>query len=189
MTAKFRNKYRGQSTRLQRWNYGWDAAYFITICTKGREWYFGHCQNGIMILNDVGKIVESEWLKTFEMRSDMNLSMGEYVVMPNHFHAILGIGLNKYNCRDSMHCAPTIETSPAEPNPPQNRFGPQSKNLASIIRGFKSGVTVRARPVNPNFAWQPLFYDHIIRNDNSFQRITEYIRNNPGNWKEDKFRL
>ena len=59
--------------------------------------FFGEVIKGKMVLNKIGKIVQSEWLKTFEMRPDMNLKMGEYVVMPNHFHAIIGIGKNKYN--------------------------------------------------------------------------------------------
>jgi len=70
---------------------------------------------------------------------------------------------------------------------PKNQFGPQSKNLASIIRGFKIGVTKNARLINPDFAWQSRFYVHIIRNDESYHRITNYIKNNPKNWKEDKW--
>ncbi|MEQ9440067.1 MAG: transposase, partial [Cyclobacteriaceae bacterium] len=69
-----------------------------------------------------------------------------------------------------------------------NTFGPQSKNLASIIRGFKSAVTTRARKMgNPHFAWQSRYHDHIIRHGVSFRRISQYIRNNPLQWKEDRF--
>ena len=189
MSTRFKNKYRTESSRLKNWDYGSNAKYFVTICTKNRKPFFGDCENGRMILNDIGKIVELEWLKTFVMRPDMNLFMGEYVIMPNHFHGIVGIGLNEYNGRDAMHCVPTISTttSPATPDPTQNGFGPQSNNLGSIIRGFKSGVTVRARSVNPDFAWQPRFYDHIIRNEKSFDQISEYIIDNPVNWHKDTF--
>ena len=200
MKDKFQNKYRTDSVRLQTWDYGWDAAYFITICTKERGFYFGDTVDGEMILNDIGKIVKSEWIKTFEMRSDMNLTMGEYVVMPNHFHAIIGIGENEYNTNrrldfdpdrgtGAMHCASTVSgpTASGSAGKSQNKFGPQSKNLASIIRGFKSGVTIRARQILPDFAWQTRFHDHIIRNPKSFERISEYIKNNPANWKGDKF--
>ena len=172
MSEKFKNKYRIKSARLQNWDYGSNAAYFVTICTKDRACYFGEVIEGKMQLNEIGKIAESEWLKTFEMRPDMNLEMGEYVVMPNHIHAIIGIGKNKYNtvCRDAMHCAST------------NQFGPQSKNLASIIRGYKSSVKKYATMNHIDFVWQPRFHDHIIRNDESFHRISEYIINNPLNW-------
>ncbi len=70
----------------------------------------------------------------------------------------------------------------------QKRFGAQSKNLASIIRGYKSSVTMKARQINPAFAWQANYYDRIIRNEYEYERITEYIQNNPKNWGKDKFR-
>jgi REP element-mobilizing transposase RayT len=188
MSNRFQNKYRIESARLRNWDYGWNAAYFVTICTKNRECFFGDVVGGQMVLNEIGKIVETEWLKTFEIRPDMNLELGEFVVMPNHFHAIIGIGENEYNTkhvlnrRDAMHC---VSTS----NETKNKFGPQSKNLASIIRGFKIGVTKNARLINPDFAWQSRYHDHIIRNDESFQKITEYIINNPLNWSEDQFHI
>lgn len=188
---KFQNKYRIPSARLQNWDYSWAAAYFVTICTHNRIHYFGKIKNGKIELSDIGKIVENEWLKTFEMRPDMNLEIGEFAIMPNHFHAIIGIGGNEYNMgnnemrnrtdampnrTDAMHCVST-----------KNAFAPQSKNLASIIRGFKIGVTKNARFINADFAWQPRYHDHIIRNNESHQRISNYIINNPKNWKEDKF--
>jgi REP element-mobilizing transposase RayT len=209
MTDKFQNKYRIPTARLKNWDYGSDAMYFVTICTAHRECYFGNIVNGEMVLSELGKIVEPEWIKTFEMRQDLNLQMGEYVVMPNHFHAIISIGINKYNTsvvggavgngicgaidgmvgRDAMHRVSTVETQTPKPidGVYKNKFGPQSKNLASILRGFKSAVTTFARINNINFDWQPRFHDHIIRTDESFQQISKYISNNPANWKDDKF--
>lgn len=201
MSEKFQGKYRIETTRLKYWNYGWNAMYFITICTKDRECFFGDVEDGEMKLNVIGRIVEIEWLKTFEMRPDMNLWMGEFVIMPNHFHGVIGIGDNKYNRRDAMHCVSAtdgenncsdiIETmnggGDAMHCVSTNQFGPQSKNLASIIRGFKIGVTKNARLINPDFAWQSRYHDHIIRNQKSFQRITQYIIDNPKIWIQDKF--
>ncbi|MGI6048918.1 MAG: type I restriction-modification enzyme R subunit C-terminal domain-containing protein [Petrimonas sp.] len=122
MTNKFQNKYRIQSARLQNWDYCWAGAYFITICTKNREHYFGEVENEEMILSEIRCIVEQEWLKTFDMRPDMNLQMGDYQVMPNHFHAIIIIGENEYNkrggcCRDAMHCGSTPENIRADLSP------------------------------------------------------------------------
>jgi putative transposase len=132
-----------------------------------------------MILSEIGKIVEQEWLKTPDMRPDMNLQLGEFAIMPNHFHAIILIGDNKYNSarRDAMHCVSTTK----------NHFGPQSKNLASIIRGFKSAVTTNARKIHADFEWQSRFYDHIIRDDDEYIRIAQYITTNVANWSTDKF--
>ena len=192
---RFKNKYRIQSARAQWWDYGWNGSYFITICTHEKEHYFGEIVDGGMVLSDIGKIAQTEWLKTFEIRPDMNLWMGEYVIMPNHFHAIIGIGINPFNTkhksqneinclterRDAMHCVSTSNLQP------KNRFGPQSKNLASIVRGFKIGVSTNCRKTKSPFAWQPRYHDHIIRNEEEFQRISDYIKTNPKNWEKDKF--
>ncbi len=94
---KFNKKYRIESHRLQSWNYADSASYFITICCKDRNCYFGNIVGGIMNLSDIGQIAVQEWKRTFELRKDMNLIMGEFVVMPNHFHTIINIGENTYN--------------------------------------------------------------------------------------------
>src|SRR5690606_7009879 len=71
----------------------------------------------------------------------------------------------------------------------KNKFGPQSKNLGSIIRGFKSSVTTDARKIDADVAWHPRFYDHIIRDYTSFINITNYINNNVLTWGKDKFNV
>ncbi len=222
---KFDNIYRIESSRLKNWDYGANAYYYITICTQQREHFFGEIEDSRMIPNEIGKIVETEWLQTPIIRPDMNLKMGEFVVMPNHFHAIIFIGKNRYNSdsqdyegRDAMHRVSTeqnrVSTEQNHVSTEQNRvsteqnhvstdkrmhcvsvgkknnikpnkFGPQSKNLASILRGFKSSVTTNARKINPAFSWQSRFHDHIIRDKNEWYAITNYIKNNPKNWKDD----
>ncbi len=194
---KFKNKYRITSARLQNWDYGSPGLYFITICTKNRECYFGdittvetQCIASLQPMTSIqttkiGQIAETEWLKTPEIRPDMNIELGEFVVMPNHFHGIIIIGGNKYNndCRDAMHgvSTTTIKT------PTKNKFGPQIKNLGSIVRGFKSSVTTFATKNNIVFGWQERFHDHIIRSHDEYLRISNYIINNPANWGKDKF--
>ena len=199
---KFQNKYRISSARAPFWDYACSGSYFVTICTYNKVCYFGDIVEGEMVLSDIGEIVNTEWLKTFEMRPDMNLYMGEYVIMPNHFHAIIDIGENKYNTnrvlidtnipqglngqqgRDAMHCVST--GADIAHYQTKNKFGPQSKNLSSIIRGFKIGVTKNAHIINKDFEWQTLFHDHIIRNDKAYQRIVDYIDTNAENWEKDK---
>ena len=180
MPEKFQNRYKTTSFRLQNWDYGSNAAYFVTICCAQREHFFGKIENKQMILSNIGQIARDEWIKTPEIRPDMNITLDEFVIMPNHFHAIITIGKNKYNSRrtDTMHGVSKIS--------PKNQFGPQRKNLASIMRGFKSAVTTNARKMNINFAWHPKFHDHIIRNDAEYHRIHNYIKNNPANWGNDK---
>ena len=185
----FRNKYRIPSARAPFWDYGWKAAYFVTICTKYRECWFGEVLNGRVELSEIGIIAESEWIKTFNMREDMNLWMGEFVIMPNHFHAIIGIGNNEFNARhtsgrDAMLC---VSGRGHGGDKPRNEFGPQAKNLASVIRGFKIGVTRNARQIDMAFAWQSRYHDHIIRNKKTYEHISEYITNNPQKWDNDTF--
>ncbi len=230
MMKKFKNKYLIPSIRLSKWNYGWQAPYFITICTHRRTRFFGEIVDGKMHLSEIGEIANQEWIKTIEMRPDMNLKMGEYIVMPDHFHAVIIIGKNPFNRTDAMHCVSTVSTgksfstvstgksfspkdlskeilssedlskeilspedlskeilSKENSNSIQNQFGPQSKNLASIIRGFKSSVTTYARKNGmKDFKWQSRFYEHIIRDEQSFNRIQKYIINNPAKWVEKK---
>ena len=102
-------------------------------------------------------------------------------------HCVSAItGTNEPNRTDAMHCVSTVK-NPIQPNKSINQFGPQSKNLASIIRGFKTGVTKNARVIHPDFAWQSRFHDRIIRNNAEYQRISTYIKNNPVNWQDDNF--
>jgi len=203
MTDLYKNKYRIPSARLQTWDYSDSGMYFVTICTADRECLFGNiaeitdhvetqsiaslsseCPDSIMKLNNLGKRVKIEWLRTPQLRPDMNLEIKEYVVMPNHFHGIIYIGENDYNkqdCREAMRCVSTENN--------KNKFGPQYKNLASIIRGFKSAVTTYARKNDIPFNWQPRFHDHIITSNDGYQKIADYIMNNPAKWQEDKFYL
>jgi putative transposase len=188
----FQNKYRIPSARLQSWNYANKGIYFVTICTLERVPHFGEIRAKKVILSELGKVVESEWLKTIELRQDMNLRIGNYVVMPNHFHGLLIIAENQYNSpgTDAMHGVSAGNGEPTRTDAMHRvsaRFGPQSKNLASIIRGFKSSVTTYARKNNIAFDWQPRFHDHIVRSFDEYDRISTYIQNNPANWKEDKF--
>ena len=168
---KFRNKYQIGSTRLQGYDYGSAGAYYVTVVTKKRDHHFGEIKKKMFYPNELGIIAEQEWLKTVEIRQDMNLELDEYIIMPNHIHAILFIGLNDYNY------------FPAS----ENHFAPQSRNLASIMRGFKSAVTAYARMNKIVFDWQDRFHDHIIKDSNDLIRIRDYIRNNPAKWDEDDF--
>ncbi len=197
MNNLYKNKYRISSVRLQNWDYGWNAAYFVTICTQNRMFYFGdimiETQNFVspqsqqnivspqsqqkMQLSKIGIIANDCWQeipKHFPF-----VKLGAFVVMPNHVHGIVIIDKPDDGCGDAKFCVSIPEN--------KNKFGPQSQNLASIIRGFKIGVTKQARQINPDFAWQSRFHEHIIRNDKSFNNISEYIVNNPLNWKEDNF--
>ena len=113
---KFKGKYRIESNRLKGWDYSSDAKYFITLVTQNRECNLGNIVNGEMVLSDFGKIIETEWLKSFDIRNELFLD--EYIIMPNHLHAIVIIdktgddGTNGTNVethgRASLHSPPAI---------------------------------------------------------------------------------
>jgi putative transposase len=182
MAEKFQNKFRVLSARWQQWDYTWDAAYFVTICTKERECLFGEIVNGIMNLSGVGNIANQLW---YEIKNHAkNVELGEFIVMPNHVHGIIILdGNDKTNV--------VVETGHAlslrEQTPGQQRFQNPGKNsLSSIVGGYKSAVTKQAHQLKFNFAWQSRFHDHVIRDDKSFKNISAYIANNVRNWTEDK---
>jgi len=187
----FKNKYRIESTRLQNWDYGWNGKYFVTIVTKGRIYFFGKIINKNMFLSKDGEFAQNLWLeipKHFPF-----VILDEFVVMPNHVHGIIiidkqnsGIGKNDENDENDGNVE-TQNFASLQSHQQKNRFDPQSQNFASIIRGYKIGVTKAVN--NVDFGWQPRFHDHIIRNEIEYNQIRNYIINNPAFWNNDKFKL
>lgn len=176
--GRFRG-FRTQSARLPTWDYRSKAWYFVTICTDGRRELLGKVVEGRMQLSNVGEIVREEWLRTPEIRSEVSLD--EWVIMPNHIHGIVildGSGMPVETSRRDVSTA--AEREPA--------FRLLANSLGSTIGQFKSVATKRVRRETRigDFSWQPRFYDHIIRADESLDSIREYIRNNPLKWHLDK---
>jgi putative transposase len=140
--------------RLRDFHYGGGCSYYITICAYEKQMLFGSCEGGAVSLNAIGRRVRTAWLETGTLRPDVMLD--EFIVMPNHMHAILYI------------------QAPAA-----------SQLLFRIVGGFKANVTgaVRAMLSNPNFmVWQKRFHDRIIRSDHEAELKREYIRGNPERW-------
>ncbi len=167
---KYQNKYRIDTTRLKNHDYGANGFYFVTICTHNRENYFGNIagaetQNlASLHPTPIGKIAHQYWL---EIPSHFPfVVLDEFVVMPNHVHGIL-----HFDRKDARSCVFAT-----------NAFGPQSQNLASVIRGYKAAVKKYATMNYIEFAWQSRYHDHVIRTDRRLQIIRRYIRNNPIKW-------
>lgn len=172
---KYRNKYRNASARAQWWDYGWAAAYFITICTARRKHYFGEVYKGVMQYTHLGIIADIFWHEI--PNHHPMIESGEFVVMPNHIHGILI--LNDHPATPPQQRSSTIG---------RQRFRNQGKNtISSIVGSYKSAVTKHANRLGVENGWQSRFHDHIIRNDDEYQRISDYIVNNPANWPDDKF--
>jgi REP element-mobilizing transposase RayT len=214
MAEKFRNKYRVPSARLQNWDYGSNGAYFITICTKEMQHFFGEVVDKKMILNSAGLLAEEyliEILKQFPY-----VEFGNFQIMPNHMHGILIIDQsvvattatvetrfiasnlddkNELIASNLDDIADSSETRLIASVPERDGIGgfagennPMlADNISRIIRWYKGRCTFEIRKINPNFGWHSRFHDHIIRNSESFERIQNYIEENPARWEDDKF--
>lgn len=191
---RFQNKYRIQSARADWWDYSNEGLYFITICTAGKECLLGEIAREQIQLSEIGKIVESEWMKSFEIRSELHCH--EFVIMPNHIHAIIEIKNNTVK----PHRIAANENNCAEPqgiaangnlNQPENigiAHRPP-KSISSFVAGFKSAATIkinqyRNTPKLP--VWQTRFHERIIRDHDEYHRIQNYILDNPKKWDQDK---
>lgn len=162
-------KHHRRSIRLKGYNYSSEGFYFITICTEGRRCLFGTIINGKMVLNDYGKIVDNEWQNTIKIRNG-DVVLHEYVIMPNHIHAIIQIH------RGVSHTPNEISHTPNEVS--HTPFQSPSKTLGAIIRGFKGAVS---KQIGKSI-WQRNYYESIINDKQAFENISKYIRNNPAKW-------
>ena len=163
-------KHHRDSIRLKGHNYYSEGFYFITICTEGRKCLFGTIVNGKMVLNDYGKIVDNEWKNTIKIRND-DVVLHEYIIMPNHIHAIIQIR------RGVSHTPNEISHTPNEVS--HTPFQSPSKTLGAIVRGFKGAVS---KQIGKSI-WQRNYYESIINDDKAFENISKYIRNNPVKWR------
>ena len=176
----FNNKYRIPSTRLHNYDYSSEGAYFVTICTKHKQHFFGDIVDGEMHLSEIGKIVVDEWMKTYEIRE--NVELGEWVVMPNHFHAIIILTNGESGCGDILPKEPHAYNGN---NASMSKISPSKNSLSNIVKFFKRQTTIRSRNIISDYTWQARFHDHIIRNKKEFAHISNYIMNNPSQWIYD----
>lgn len=176
--------HRRRSIRLQGYDYTQAGAYFITICTQDRACLFGDIVDGEMRLNPFGHIVLEEWQRTALVRPHVTLDA--FVIMPNHIHGIIVINDDANPVGATRRVAPTTMT------PEIVRAGPASGSVGAIVGQFKSAATkrinaLRGAPRAP--VWQRNYYEHIIRDDESLNRIRQYIGQNPLRWDLDRENL
>ena len=185
MLELYQNKYRIPSHRLRGWDYSNNGCYFITIVTAERQMLFGDIREGKMVLNEMGQIVQNEFFKSFEIREE--LFLGAFVLMPDHLHTVIIL--------DNMKKVPEIQQHTGDKTlhrPP--------KSISSFVAGFKS-ATVQSidnwidtngssmgKFNRRNPLWQANYHDHIIRNENEYRAIVDYIDENPVKWDTDNAR-
>ena len=163
-----------RSIRLRGFDYSRDGAYFVTICTRGRACLLADVVGGEMRLSEAGRVVQEVWeglpLHYPHVQTDA------WVIMPNHVHGIIVLSAFDTQVRACLNPAPTARAN-------ETRHG-----LPEIVRALK---TFSARRINAlrgamgSPFWQRNYYEHVIRDDDSLNRIRQYIMDNPARWGED----
>jgi len=166
-----------RSIRLQRYDYSLPGAYFITICI--------HKQKMLLKIKDVQMMIRSVWSSLPDRF--LSLKLDEFVIMPNHIHAILCINIVGADLVSARNKADLVSA--------RNKTTPISApTISRIVQAFKSittykyilGVKENNWPLFDKRLWQRNYYDHIIRSEKSLNYIREYIVNNPIRWEFDK---
>jgi putative transposase len=169
----FKRKYRVESIRRPQWDYRSPGLYFVTICTYEMRMFFGRVVNEKVKLSAIGQYVEDKWKEI--PNHFKNVSLDEFIVMPNHLHGILKL-LGPWEPRLGRNDVKKTLTE----------VGPKAGSLSHIIRCYKGGITFWCKEQGLNFAWQPGFHDRIILGFRGLEAVREYIRDNPANWEKDK---
>jgi REP element-mobilizing transposase RayT len=170
-----------KSIRLSEYDYSQAGFYFITICTQNRWHLFGEITDDEMVLNDAGKMIVNEWLKL--KKRFKNIRLQEYTVMPNHFHGIIQIV-----AQNEL----VVQNTPVAQKTKGNHEG--CPYVGDMVGAFKSITTVEYIRCIKNNRWQPFdkklwqrnYWEHIIRNENEYHQIAQYILDNPKKWAMDK---
>lgn len=172
----FRDQFHEDSVRLKGWDYSTPGFYFVTVCTAAMRNWFGAVVNDRMILNEMGQVCRRCWSAIPCHMAGYRLD--EFVVMPNYLHGIIEI-LGEINV-ETLHATSLLSGN--RRSEIMSDRAPRRGSLSVAVRSFKSAVTRQACCIDPAFAWQRRCYDHVIRNDESFQKIREYIYYNPLKW-------
>lgn len=175
------NIHRRKSIRLKDYDYSKEGLYFITIIVKGRECYLSNIINNCIVLSDSGIIVNN-YLNEIPNRFNQ-IKLNNYVIMPNHIHLIVEI-LPELN---------NVKSKVILPLPENNSLLERNKRrkmlIAKLIGWLKMNT---AKEINIIYQipggsfWHRDYYDHIIRDEHSYKKISDYIINNPSNWDKDE---
>ena len=169
-----------RSIRLNGYDYSQPGYYYITLVTQGRQCFFGEVFDGLMRLNYAGQMVYKWWCEL--PNKFQTITLDESIVMPNHFHGIIVI-------HDAIGGTQTGEGT---------HVGSRDTHvgvslLPTVVQWFKTmttneyirGVKSQAWPPFDRKLWQRNYYEHIVRNDHSLDRIRQYIIANPIHWQQD----
>ena len=168
-----------KQNRLTAFDYGQEGAYFVTLCTQNRARLFqmelpdvgnGLCavpydaddRNGTTRRScpTAGNTIIHKWVQETENKFP-GITIDKYVIMPDHLHLIVTI--------KERHAGRSL--------PDVMRFF-KTMTTNAYIRGVKDGILT---PFDRKL-WQKSYYDHVIRNQQDYNEVWEYIENNPTKW-------
>ena len=200
-----------RSIRLKGYDYSKAGAYFITICCDDRLHRFGKILDHKMILHQLGTIAYNEWISLSERFSNFELDV--FQIMPNHMHGIIvlkDIDLDK-TLRAMVAVAQDeneVNRAIAEEEDKVNRATAEEEDkvnratarvapttIADVVGAYKSIVSneclklYKLQNKQMGKLWERNYYEHIIRDENAYINISNYIINNPNKWDEDKFHI
>lgn len=156
-----------KNIRLRGHDYSGGGIYFLTICTYKHTCFLGKIMAQRFEFSATGAIAYTYWNMIPEHFPQVKV--GPFVIMPNHIHGIISLGTRN---------GPIL----------QNAFGKTIPgSVAAVMGQYKSSVTRWCNNNDYDFAWQPRYYDHVIRDESDYTRIRDYIKSNIAAWPQDRF--
>jgi putative transposase len=156
---------RRHSIRLRDYDYTTHAAYFITLCAHERAPLFGAILNHVVHLSPIGELIQKLWIATPDIR--LGVTLDAFVIMPNHFHAII------------------ILPRSGRPRGQASVLARPPRSLGSLVAGYKSACTSQANALLGTTRvkiWQRNYYERVIRDERSLNQTRQYIAANPSRW-------
>jgi putative transposase len=189
---------RRRTIRLQGWDYSQEGVYFITVCSQNREYLFGEVIDGSMNLNAPGEMIIQTWEELPKRFPFMEINTR--MIMPNHFHAIVIIARRGESCIRPSEAPPEnliyLDQSRHQDQGEHKvrPYGTKDTSIGRIVQAFKSTTTHKYIRGVKEWSWTPFsgklwqrnYYEHIVRGEEEWQRISDYIAANPINWAIDR---
>ena len=200
------------SIRLKGYDYSSQGAYFITLCCENRQHRFGEISESQMELTPCGQIA-TEWMENLHTQFP-TIEINEYIIMPDHIHAIISIRTgnprgcpnndgNNNNRTGTPRGCHQISTPRGCPNNNGNSNNSNtsttsdcpeenSPTIGQIIGAYKSLVANdclkwhKEHNLQMGKFWQRNYYEHIIRDEQAYENISNYIRTNPERWQSNR---
>jgi putative transposase len=153
--------------RLPGFDYSKNCSYFITINAKDREHFFGEIIEDEIIHSEIGKFLEENFISIKQKISYLKVDV--HSILPNHLHMIITITNENHKYKEIIKGLQPLV----------------SNSISSFCNHLKGKTTTWCNDNDIEFKWQERFHDRIIRNQEEYERIYHYIRNNVKNWKDD----